>query len=485
MAQYGSVKDWIILNQCKHEGGGHGNGWQDELAAVLVLDGLAIRHVTRRRSRAPQLGGLHLAGDLFPPLCKELLDFLLLPHPDLEIRIRTEGLLHEAHHAQAVVHDTVRKGLGREEGGFLGRLVCIRHRAHANIEALAGLLRRDLRLASRNPLAIDVHGAGLALTLLALVADEDICLARHFAQRLADPCHGHHILGLEDHRRVTEQLVPRNHAWGLLRSRELELLQLRQHSLHLALLSFLRVFLSFLNGEILGHEPGGAEQVFFQLLGVRGRLVQGHEHLLEASAPLLLGQGLVRHDLGTLPFPRGLHAGALLHDAQKRGGSTHNLQGGTGRFGLVSRRPLSSRHLVGALPKLLDQILVQDLVTLIILEDRLPAASGAPSPNDLASLLHGLHPAALARSTVPGPVDPTLRAPYIVQDLEEPCPGFFFSHEASGDVLHEDREVLAEPRPLLPEQRGFGDAAGVDGAKGDARGAMEALVKHVRGHHQS
>ena len=39
--------------------------------------------------------------------------------------------------------------------------------------------------------------------------------------------------------------------------------------------------------------------------------------------------------------------------------------------------------------------------------------------------------------------------------------------------------ALAEPRALLAEERRLGDASGVDGAEGDARLAVVALVEHV------
>ena len=50
-------------------------------------------------------------------------------------------------------------------------------------------------------------------------------------------------------------------------------------------------------------------------------------------------------------------------------------------------------------------------------------------------------------------------------------------------ALHEDGEVLPEPWTLLPEEGRLCDAAGVNGAEGDASGAMEALVEHIGGHH--
>ena len=203
-------------------------------------------------------------------------------------------------------------------------------------------------------------------------------------------------------------------------SLSLLLLQLgRKNRLHrLGLLTLSSASVLFVKDEVLGHQTGGAEQVPFQLLGIRGRLVQGRK----ASSPNFGASPPWAKSCSPRswhpPLPRGLHACTLLHDAQKRGRSTHDLQGGTRRFGLVSRRPFSSGNLVAGLPKLLDQILIQDLVTLIVLVDRLPAASSTPSPNNLTSLLHCLHTSSLARSTVPGPVDSTLRALWIVQDLE-------------------------------------------------------------------
>jgi len=38
-------------------------------------------------------------------------------------------------------------------------------------------------------------------------------------------------------------------------------------------------------------------------------------------------------------------------------------------------------------------------------------------------------------------------------DLEEALAGLVLRHKAARDVLHEDGEVLAEPRPLLAEER--------------------------------
>lgn len=69
--------------------------------------------------------------------------------------------------------------------------------------------------------------------------------------------------------------------------------------------------------------------------------------------------------------------------------------------------------------------------------------------------------------------------------LKQSLAGLLFTHEAPRDELHEHREVLPEPRPLLAEERGLGDAAGVNGRESDARGAMILLVQQIGGHHDA
>mmetsp|Transcript_9872 Transcript_9872/g.12301 ORF Transcript_9872/g.12301 Transcript_9872/m.12301 type:complete len:245 (-) Transcript_9872:301-1035(-) len=71
-----------------------------------------------------------------------------------------------------------------------------------------------------------------------------------------------------------------------------------------------------------------------------------------------------------------------------------------------------------------------------------------------------------------------------MKNLKETGACLLFTHKTSSDVLHEDGEVLPEPGALLSEERRLRDASWVDGAKGDARGAMETLVQHVGSHHQ-
>mmetsp|Transcript_33218 Transcript_33218/g.65475 ORF Transcript_33218/g.65475 Transcript_33218/m.65475 type:complete len:201 (-) Transcript_33218:410-1012(-) len=71
-----------------------------------------------------------------------------------------------------------------------------------------------------------------------------------------------------------------------------------------------------------------------------------------------------------------------------------------------------------------------------------------------------------------------------MQNLEETLASFWFSDESSCNILHENREILPEPRPLLSEQRGLRNATRIDGRECNACGAVEAFMKHVGSHHE-
>ena len=72
-----------------------------------------------------------------------------------------------------------------------------------------------------------------------------------------------------------------------------------------------------------------------------------------------------------------------------------------------------------------------------------------------------------------------------MRHLEEAHARLLLADEAAGDVLHEDGEVLAEPRPLLAEEGRLGDAAGVDRAEGDPGLLVVLVVQQVGGHHEA
>mmetsp|Transcript_109523 Transcript_109523/g.305259 ORF Transcript_109523/g.305259 Transcript_109523/m.305259 type:complete len:234 (-) Transcript_109523:1435-2136(-) len=171
---------------------------------------LVARRACFRMMPAPQA---HL---LLRLLLLELLDLALPLHPHLEVGIGSERLRREADHAESIVHKPIRDGSRREELGLLLVLVGVGDGPHADPEVLARGDGRDLRLAGRNPLSVDVDDTGLALTLLALVPDEHVCLGSHLAQRLAHSRHGHDILRLKHNRSIPKKLVAGDHLGGLL-----------------------------------------------------------------------------------------------------------------------------------------------------------------------------------------------------------------------------------------------------------------------------
>mmetsp|Transcript_65482 Transcript_65482/g.152012 ORF Transcript_65482/g.152012 Transcript_65482/m.152012 type:complete len:245 (-) Transcript_65482:1583-2317(-) len=154
---------------------------------------------------------------LLLPLRLELLDDPLPLHPVLEPRVSLHRVPGKADHTQSIVEHTIHERLWREEGCFRLVLVCVRGRPHVDAEwLLARCLRWDLGHASRHPLAVNLHDAGLALALPALVPDEHIRLRRHLAQGLSHPPHGHDVRRLEDDGGVAQLLVALEHRGWLL-----------------------------------------------------------------------------------------------------------------------------------------------------------------------------------------------------------------------------------------------------------------------------
>lgn len=155
------------------------------------------------------------------------------------------------------------------------------------------------------------------------------------------------------------------------------------------------------------------------------------------------------------------------------------------RLGLIGRRPLRTRHDGAVLKELIGEILVQHLVGLVVLIDRVPAASRTAAAQDLPVLLERRLAAPLSRAAVPTPVNARLGAARIMGHLHEALPCLLLADEATGDILHEDGEEPAEPHALLAEERRLGDAPRVDGGERDSRLTVVAIVEHVCDHHQA
>ena len=63
--------------------------------------------------------------------------------------------------------------------------------------------------------------------------------------------------------------------------------------------------------------------------------------------------------------------------------------------------------------------------------------------------------------------------------IEELLSRLIYAHVLAHGILHEDKEIVAEPRVLLLEERGLGDAAGIDAGEGGALALVELRVEEV------
>eukprot|EP00966_Prymnesium_polylepis_P056914 1317676-Prymnesium_polylepis.1 len=126
-----------------------------------------------------------------------------------------------------------------------------------------------------------------------------------------------------------------------------------------------------------------------------------------------------------------------------RSGPVHMRAGALHAYAWVvwASAPLGTRGGRRVRPQVLRRLHVEDFVRLVVFIDRLPAAASAAAAQDRAVLLEGLLTTPLARPAVPRPVDARLGAARVVCHLHQAHARLLLTHEAAGDVLHEDGEV--------------------------------------------
>jgi len=138
---------------------------------------------------------------------------------------------------------------------------------------------------------------------------------------------------------------------------------------------------------------------------------------------------------------------------------------------------LQADSLLAVLPDLPGSLWVTNSVGLFVLKDlaaRTTSSSGfaiwTPSSNSLGT-------------PVPAPVDTGLVTLRIVNDLRQTLTGLLHRNVAAGDVLHEERENVAEPLSLFAEKIGLSNTTRVHAGKYNAGVLVVSSVQFRDCHH--